>query len=474
MPSDGSAPLWNGASDLLPWRRPDTVVPAPLFFLADEVPAVTVSTRSFPADFLWGSATAGHQVEGGNFNSDCWALEHASPSIFAEPSGDAVDQWNRFDDDMAILAAIGLKAYRFGIEWSRIEPIEGVFARSALDHYQRCIDACHQRGITPVVTFHHFTIPLWLAAKGGMTCDAFPSLFARYCETVTRALRGLVVVCSMNEMNVPLIIRDVALGLLAGDDGAARRAAGEAALGGPIESNFLFTPPDALLRNGMGAHAAGRDAIKSVRPEVQVGVTLSLQDEQAEPGAEAVRDARVAKMVDPFLDLVAGDDFIGVQTYTRTTSRKDGTHGPRAGQPTTVMGYEDRPDALAAVCRYVWQRTSTPIIVTENGFSGDDDARRAAFIGESLDALQHAVADGVDVRGYFYWSLLDNYEWMAGYGPKFGIVGVDRATQRRQIKGSALAYGAIARAGGFGTASAAGGSADGFTPLTSGTPLGVA
>lgn len=435
---------------------------------------MTTSDRSFPPGFLWGSATAGHQVEGNNANSDVWALEHAHPSIFTEPSGDAVDQWNRFDDDVAILAAVGLKAYRFGIEWARIEPAEGVFARSALDHYQRCIDACHRRGITPVVTFHHFTIPLWLAREGGMTFDGFPALFARYCETVTRALRGLVVVCSMNEMNVPLIIRDVALGLLAGEEGQARKAAAEAALGGSIEANFLFTPPEALIRNGLGAHAAGRDAIKSVRPEVQVGVTLSLQDEQCEPGAEAVRDARVAKMVDPFLDLVTGDDFIGVQTYTRTTSRKDGSHGPRPGEPITVMGYEDRPDALAAVCRYVWQRTRTPIIVTENGFSGDDDVRRAAFIRESLEALQGAIADGVDVRGYFYWSLLDNYEWMAGYGPKFGIVGVDRSTQTRTVKPSALAYGEIARAGGFPAAGADPAEADATAPLASGLPLGVA
>lgn len=412
-----------------------------------------VATRSFPVDFLWGSATAGHQVEGNNRNSDCWALEHARPSLFAEPSGDAVDQWNPFDDDMALLAAIGLKAYRFGIEWARIEPEEGVFARPALDHYQRCIDACHRRGITPVVTFHHFTVPLWLARAGGMTSDRFPALFARYCDRVTRHLRGLVVVCTINELNVPLVIRHVAQVLLAGEAGAERQRAAEAALGGPMRGNFLFTPPEALLGKGLAAHAAGRDAIKSVMPEVQVGITLALQDEQAEPGAEHIRDARLATMVDPFLDRVAGDDFIGVQTYTRITSRADGTHGPRAGEPVTIMGYEDRPDALAAVCRYVWQRTNTPIIVTESGYAGIDDARRAAFVKEALGALHGAMADGVDVRGYFYWSLLDNFEWLSGYGPKFGLIGVDRATQRRQIKPSALAYGAIARAGGIDTGS---------------------
>lgn len=178
-------------------------------------------------------------------------------------------------------------------------------------------------------------------------------------------------------------------------------------------------------------------------------------------------------MVDPFLDLVKGDDFIGVQTYTRTTSRQDGSHGPREGAPLTVMGYEDRPDALAAVCRYVWERTATPIIVTENGFSGDDDARRAAFIAESLDHLQRATADGVDVRGYFYWSLLDNCEWMSGYGPKFGIVAVDRATQTRAIKPSALAYGAIARAGAIGAGDDVAVPSIAAGRPRSGTPIGL-
>lgn len=434
---------------------------------------MTGNDQRFPTGFLWGSATAGHQVEGGNWNSDCWALEHATPSIFSEPSGDAVDQWNRFDDDMAILSAIGLTAYRFGIEWARIEPEEGVFAQSALDHYQRCIDTCLQRGIVPIVTFSHFTIPLWVARRGGMVSDAFPDLFARYCERAARALRGIAYACTMNELNVPLIIDDVARGLLAQGDGPAKRAAAEAALGAPLTSNFLFTPGVALLKNGLGAHAAGRDAIKSARPDVQVGITLSLQDEQAEPGAEAVRAARLAKMVTPFLDAVAGDDFIGVQTYTRTTSRRDGSHSPEPGHPLTVMGYEDRPQALAEVCRYVWEQTRTPILVTENGFSGNDDARRAAFVRESLDCLGHAIADGVEVRGYCYWSLLDNYEWMAGYGPKFGLVGVDRKTQKRRIKPSALAYGDIARANGLTAADDRQRAAHDEVALTGGTPLGV-
>ncbi len=116
-----------------------------------------MTARGFPGGFLWGAATAAHQVEGGNVNSDCWALEHAQPSLFAEPSGDAVDQYHRFDEDVSILAGLGLNAYRFSIEWARIEPEPGHYSVAALDHYRRCVDACIAHGLAPVITFHHFT-----------------------------------------------------------------------------------------------------------------------------------------------------------------------------------------------------------------------------------------------------------------------------------------------------------------------------
>jgi beta-glucosidase len=125
--------------------------------------------------------------------------------------------------------------------------------------------------------------------------------------------------------------------------------------------------------------------------------------------------------------------------------RADGRFGPEPGHPLTVMGYEDRPQALAETCRYVWARTKTPIIVTENGWAGENDTRRIAFIRSALTGLHGAIAEGVDVGGYFYWSLIDNFEWLSGYAPKFGLLGVDRTTQQRQIKPSAVAFGEIAR-----------------------------
>jgi beta-glucosidase len=399
---------------------------------------------AFPKGFIWGAATAAHQVEGGNFNSDVWALEQARPSIFTEPSGDAVDHWNRFSDDVAVLAALGLRAYRFGIEWARIEPEEGVFAQSALDHYQRCIDACLERGVAPIPTYHHFTQPLWQAKRGGLTDSAFPDRFARYCERTAAALSGFPIACTINELNLPLFIRGQLLRRLQKDESGALRAAAEAALGGAVENTFLFTPREAVLNQALAAHAKGRDAIKAAHPDCQVGVTLAIQDEQAEPDAEDVRDRRRAEAYDECLEAVRGDDFIGVQTYTRLIARRDGRAAPAADRPRNTLGWEDYPPALANTCRYVWEKTRTPILVTENGWAGDD-ARRTGFIREALQELQTAIAEGVDVRGYLYWTLLDNFEWMSGYAPKFGLIGVDRATQRRRIKASAVILGEIAR-----------------------------
>jgi beta-glucosidase len=222
--------------------------------------------------------------------------------------------------------------------------------------------------------------------------------------------------------------------------GPEQKAAAEHALGAPLSSFFLFTDAETILANGLAAHAAARDAIHSARPNVPVGMTLAISEEAAESGAEAQRDARRKRLYEPFLDAAAKDDFIGIQNYTRVTSRADGKTAPREGVPLTTMGYEDRPEAIGEVCRWVASRWKKPMIVTENGFSGPNDERRAEFIKSALEGLANAMADGADVRGYFYWSLLDNFEWMLGYKQRFGIVDVDRETQIRRIKGSAYAF----------------------------------
>jgi beta-glucosidase len=393
-----------------------------------------------PSDFLWGTATAAHQVEGGNVNSDCWALENARPSLFAEPSGDAVDHYHRFAGDIEIAAGLGINAYRFSIEWARIEPEQGAISTAALDHYRRCIDACHALGLAPMVTFHHFTQPRWMARLGGFGAPDFPALFGNYCDRAARALDGIAAACTINELNLPIMA-----GRYFHDRAAPEpRAAAERALGAPLASFFLFSDEAAILDNGLAAHAAARAAIGAARPGVPVGVTLAIHDEAAEPGAEAARDDRRERFYAPFLDAARGDDFVGVQNYSRVTSRADGRSGPPPEAPLTSMGWADCPQALGEVCRWVASRWPTPMIVTENGYPGDDDERRAVFIGEAVAGLAAAMAQGADVRGYFYWSLLDNFEWLMGYRQRFGLVSVDRATQTRTVKPSAGALRALA------------------------------
>lgn len=390
-------------------------------------------TGRLPPHFLWGTATAAHQVEGHNVHSDCWALEHAAPSLFLEPSGDAADHYHRYAEDIAIVATLGFNAYRFSVEWARVEPERGHVSDAALDHYRRMADACLARGITPVVTLHHFTQPHWLARRGGFAAPDFPALFAEQAARVVRALDGIALVCTINELNLPAM----AAPYFQARATAEQRAAAERALGAPLSSFFLYADAEAIFGNGLAAHRAAREAIRAERAGLAVGMTLAIHEEAAEPGAEAVRDRRRETWYAPFLDAAIEDDFVGVQTYSRMTSRADGSVGIAAGGVPTTMGWEDRPEAIGAVCEWVASRWKVPIIVTENGYVGEDDARRAAFIEAAVVGVRQAMASGADVRGYFYWSLLDNFEWMLGYAQKFGLVAVEGSARKRRIKSSA-------------------------------------
>lgn len=401
--------------------------------------------RSFPLGFVWGAATAAHQVEGGNVASDCWALEHANPSVFAEPSGDAIDQYHRYGDDLALLAALGLNSYRFSIEWARIEPEEGFISQAAIDHYKRLIDACWARGLAPCATFHHFTTPRWMARQGGWTSPKIADSFGRFCEAAADQLaEDLAWACTINEINIPAFTRVSRMHPEFSDD---IRAAGDAALGGPMEAFYIFAGTEGYAERAVDAHERARDAIKSAAPDLPVGMTISIQEEVAEDhdDARAALATRRAAIYAPFYEAAKGDDFVGVQTYTRMMTFRDGRTGRAKGAEKTAMGYEFRPQALAAACRDAADATGCPILITESGYAGED-SRRCDFIRGALDGVHAAIADGVDIRGYYYWSAFDNFEWMSGYGPRFGMIDVDRRSQRRLVKPSAAMLGAIASA----------------------------
>ncbi len=385
----------------------------------------------FPEGFLWGTATAAHQIEGGNTNNDWWAFEHAEGTPCSESSGDACDSWLLWPEDLDLVASLGLGAYRFSVEWSRIEPEEGEWSRAALEHYRRMCARCHELGLSPVVTLNHFTIPRWLSARGGWEWDAAPERFARFCGRVGAHLGDLVGwACTLNEPNVvatmgyllevfPPAVRD-----------SARRQAVNAAL--------------------CRAHVLGVEALRGAPGHFPVGLTLSMHDFQALPGGEERLERIRRPTEDVFLEATAGDDFVGVQCYTRMRVGPEGVLGAEEGVPVTQMGYEFWPRALEATVRRAWEFTGgTPVLVTENGIGTADDGQRIAYVSEALAGVRRCLDDGIDVRGYFYWSLLDNFEWVLGYGPTFGLVEVDHDTFERRPKPSAGWFGRVARANGL-------------------------
>jgi beta-glucosidase len=404
---------------------------------------------TFPEGFVWGTATAAHQVEGNNTSSDFWLLEHVPGTLFAEPSGDTCDQLHRYPQDIALLAQLGFKSYRFSIEWARVEPVEGHFSVAALDHYRRVIACCLEHGLIPCVTFHHFTSPLWFSADGGWEDAKNVDRFLRFCERAVQHLGDLIgIACTINEANLVATLQVTGIFPEGGVKEKAPFVATAAQRAGTTLDRFgpFFLGHPMKIRDTMlEAHVRSRDVLKAGPGSFPVGVTLAMQDYQAVPGGEAHRDHARAESFDPFLEAARQDDFVGVQTYSRHRFGPQGVLPAEEGVPVLIMGYEFWPQAIGATVRYAWEKAGVPIYVTENGIGTTDDEQRLAYERGALAAVADCLRDGIDVRGYYYWSLLDNFEWLFGYGPQFGIVGVDRATQLRTPKPSAHWLGQIAR-----------------------------
>jgi beta-glucosidase len=403
-------------------------------------PPVENNLNRFPEGFLFGAAVSAHQVEGGNVNSDWWWWEHLESTAVHEPSGDACDVYHRYREDVSMLAGFGLNAFRFSIEWARIEPAEGEFSRAALDHYRRVLQACRESGVTPIVTFHHFTLPRWLQDAGGFAAERFPALFERYCDRAAAALGDLIgIACTINEPQ----------GL-----GSSGYLLGINPPGHTDDRDGAQRAIDNLLE----AHRLGAAAIRS-RVSIPVGVTLAMPDIQYEDGAQPGSSSLEveSRVIDWFLELARADEFIGVQTYTRFRIGPDGPRSPghdwsdltrevNETETTTQMGYEDYPQALGgAIRRAAKSCPGVPILVTENGIATAHDERRILYMEAALREVQGCLADGIDVRSYLYWSWLDNFEWGFGYAPTFGLVAVDRQTFARSPKPSAAWLGEVAR-----------------------------
>ena len=403
-----------------------------------------MTAASFPADFLWGVATAGHQNEGGNVHSDTWFLENVTPTVFREPSGRATNGWELWESDLDLVAGMGLNAYRFSVEWARIEPVEGEFSDEALDHYEQMVDGCLARGLAPIVTFNHFTSPHWFAARGAWLDEGAADLFARYCGVVMDRFGDRIrLAVTFNEPDLPEMLTWADLpGFVAELERATLRAAEEAA-GVPRyrAGNVMLREDFAGMRAGMtAAHLAGKAAIKARRPDLPVGLSLAMCDDVAVPGGEELRDRKRAEVYDYWLELARDDDFVGVQNYERLVYGPDGLVPPPDGAVVNGMGTAVDPDSLRGAVEYAHEVSGVPVLVSEHGVSTPDDGIRAAFIPPSLEGLASAIAHGVPVLGYCHWTLMDNFEWIFGYGPKLGLHEVDRETFARTAKPSSRVY----------------------------------
>jgi len=403
--------------------------------------------RPVPKGFLWGTAISAHQSEGGNINSDAWLCENVKPSLYRQPSRDACDSYNRWAEDVALCADLGFNCYRFGIEWARIEPEPGLFSLAELDRYRRILEACHARGLAPMVTYNHFTVPRWFAARGGFEAADAADLFARFADKATAHLGDLITYAStFNEANIQRLIGQLIRGPQAKAAIDAMLGACAKASGSERFSSLLFAPVEATEAHMLDAHAKATAAMKAGPGSFPVGLTLTMQDIQG-VGEGHQAEAVIAELYGPWLQAAREADFIGVQTYTRVLVGPEGRMPPPKGAEMTAAGYEFYPQALGGTIRFAHERIGRPIFVTENGIATDDDARRIAYVDQALAEVRACLNDGIEVHSYLYWSLLDNFEWTKGYGERFGLVDMNYDTFGRTPKPSARHLGAIARSG---------------------------
>lgn len=417
--------------------------------------------HDLPKGFLWGVATAAHQIEGGNTESDWWDWEQVPGKIKnGDRSGEACNHWNLMPLDVLLMKRLGVNSYRFSIEWAKIEPQEGQINWEAITRYRSLLLLLHANGIHPLVTLHHFTLPRWVRAQGGWEWSEAPVRFTHFVDLVHRMIAPEVVDwVTFNEPMVHLLLgyqqgiappgkkgsfQDMIpplRGLLKAHASAYRVLHENAALN-----------PSLKIRVGMAHHLRGFSPWRSWHPLDQLlARTVNETFNWALP--KALSTGRL-KLKLPFLldidetisDLQGTQDYLGINYYTRDllafdfeSSEKMVIKPPAPEAILNDMGWEIYPEGLEIILREAAKRfPGQAILITENGIADRDDSKRKAYLEAHLQAVSKVVHDGVGVEGYYYWSLMDNFEWSEGFTPRFGLYQMDYSTQRRTARGSAL------------------------------------
>jgi beta-glucosidase len=407
----------------------------------------------FPEGFLWGSATSSHQVEGGNFNNWSSFEEEEGRIKSGEKSGIACDHYNRYEEDYNLLESLNHTAYRMSLEWSRIIPEEGEIDQGALNHYRKMIESLLVKKIIPFVTIHHFTHPLFFEEKGGFLKEENLKHFKFYCETIAEEYKDLLIV--WNTINEPNVVTSA--GFFLGTFP-------------PGEKSFVKYKK--ALRNILRAHAIAYTTLKEINPEWKIGIVKNISYFKPKRrfslsswlGAKilnwtfnmstikALKTGRLPlSLFKKYPNLKNSSDFIGLNYYVKVNASigaiiKGKITMEEEGKRMTQMNWTSYPEGLYKSIKLISKHfPEKEIYVTENGIATLDDEWRKEYIVEHLMATSKAISEGAKVRGFFYWSTMDNFEWTHGYGPKFGLIGVDPETLERKIKGSGRMYAKIAK-----------------------------
>lgn len=414
--------------------------------------------------FLWGAATSSHQIEGHNTKNDWWDWEARGFVEGGARSGAATDHWNRFREDLKIAADLGLTSYRFSVEWSRIEPEDGVWDETALDWYRALISECEKLNLLPMMTLHHFTSPLWFAKKGGFAWPEAPGRFLRFTKKVARTLGPHIPLwCTFNEPMVLVVGTYL----------------------GKFMPPAIFAPElaSSACHNILKSHALSYNALHSEIGErkgpwrnlpLAVGIAHNMMDFRPERKWHPL-EITIAKIFHRFynrswLDAVTGRkqhfgiaglmpyaaqvieargrptvDFIGVNYYTKAYIEWWPREGGVTEKPSNLpiglsfarrhdlvsdVGWAIHPKGLGRMLCLA-ARYGLPLYITENGIADRADKMRPRYIVSHLERVAQARERGIDIRGYYYWSLLDNFEWVKGFGPRFGLYQVDYENFKR-------------------------------------------
>ena len=384
----------------------------------------------FPKEFLWGVSTSAYQIDGGADND--WSkwekLRGKNQNSENFVCGSACDSYNKYEEDLNLVKNLNCGAYRIGLEWARLEPAEGRFDQAEIEHYRKVLLAFRAKGIKSVITLWHWTNPVWFSERGGWQNPEAANFFSRYAEMVVKEFGDLI--DYWLTINEPMVY--LSNGYVAGK--------------WPPNKKSLFQARKAY-NNLIKAHRESHKIIHAKYSEAKVGLTMLTN--YFEPARRwnflEVLFSKAANYFwnDRFVKKLRGDyDFLGLDYYFHDRIIWYPPFKKNLNKEITDMGWEIYPAGIYQVLKN-YAKFEKPLFIMENGLADATDSRRAKFIVEHLKHVHRAAEDGIDVRGYFHWSLLDNFEWSEGFGPKFGLYSVDRKTFLRSPRPSARVYGEI-------------------------------